>query len=117
MAIINPQIPIDPNVKITGGSQPIDQPQPNLTTATTIKGIGDIFGNVVKGADQTLKSIIDYKAEQGADTIQTPYIKFLEDARGGSVKLPSILDNADPEVPDALGAGIDRLENLQNSFV
>ena len=82
MAKFNPDVP-QPNAPTYFSlSQPISEMRGDTSTGVALSGAGDILKSSLTAADTVVKSVIDQKIHEGADTNRDAYTGALEQAVG-----------------------------------
>lgn len=78
MPELNPQVAPTQATPYVFWSRPIQQPMDNKSTGTALKGLGDAVKGLAETSDETIKSAIDYQADQGVDKIRDDHINRLQ---------------------------------------
>lgn len=99
---LNRQSPQDPNY--LGYSKGIEQPKPDVSTATFLKGIGEVFDTSIKGVDSLIKEDIKNQVYSKVDAERGGYTNALID-RKNAAGAPGVISDSpypvDPNSPEA----------------
>lgn len=135
MAKFNPDIPDVNPPSYLNMSRPIESYSGDLTSGTALKGLGDLLGNAVKGADEVIQTTIERGLYNAIDTQREAQTGALEQvagispanrvgdiqptlspAEGGPNGSPNIIPGATAPVPAVL-QGIDQaVSNIQSGL-
>src|ERR1700675_1319298 len=115
MAEFNREAPQVSDPQFLNYAKPISDVKADTSKGLALKGIGDVFEDVVKGVHEGIQAKAGYDLEEKVRPLQDEYVQANQSALERSQTGQSLIDPNTPKAPEGVETNIQKAELLHSA--